>query len=392
MVRVRSLVVVAVLLVLAGAMWLLSDGRPRVVDPTTPPLSARNVLGDSDSAGFERALVPRPLHFPQDHADHPDYRHEWWYATGNLSDEQGRRYGYQFTLFRFALPVVMTENASRWRSRQIYMGHFAVTDIAARRFTAFQRFSRAAVGLAGATTEPLRIWLEDWALSGVEGVGAWRIQAREQDVGIDLQLTPLKPPVLQGDKGLSQKGPEPGNASYYYSQTRLQTTGQISLAGRELSVEGLSWLDREWGTSALGRDVEGWDWFALQLEDGRDLMLYHLRRTDGTPDPHSAGVLVDPHGVATPLTLDGVTLSVTDRWISPESGVRYPSGWRLRLADQRLDLVIKPLVAGQEWNQAVRYWEGAVSVQGESPQGSIRGTGYVELTGYGREKGKVKHE
>lgn len=371
--------------VLIGVGWRGLGGDQRdLVARQNQPLSARHLLAGTDATGYARAVSPRPFTFPQDHAAHPDYRHEWWYLTGNLQDAQGRRYGYQFTLFRYALQPAETGGESAWRTRQIYMGHLAVTDVASGRFHSFQRFARGALGLAGTGIDPLRIWLEDWELGAENEASPWRVRAAEGEFAINLALTPTKPIVLQGESGLSRKGSEPGNASYYYSLPRLATRGRITLGGEPLAVAGLSWLDREWGTSVLGSKVAGWDWFALQLDDGRDLMLYHLRRTDGTLDAHSAGVLVDAGGNAVALALRPESLAVTRTWVSPRTGIEYPAGWRLHLPEHGLDLIVQPLVAAQEWNQAVRYWEGAVAVRGGSGTGGMTGSGYAELTGYAK--------
>ncbi len=371
----------AAAVLLAWGGWVLFAER---ADPPAQgtPFDTRTLLSGDAAAGFARALAPRPFAFPRDHAAHPEFRHEWWYVTGNLRDAQGRRFGYQFTLFRFALQPEPLPGASAWRTRQVYMGHFAVTDVTGGRFLANQRFSRAALGLAGASVEPLRIWLDDWSLSAAEEGAGWRLAAAQEGAALELSLMPLKPVVLQGERGLSRKGEEPGNASYYYSQTRLATRGNLTLDGERYPVEGASWLDREWGTSALAADVAGWDWFALQLHDGRDLMLYHLRRADGTPSPYSAGVVVDGAGHAVPLRLRPDTLAVTATWRSPQTGVEYPAAWHLRLPDQGLELDVRPRLADQEWDRAVRYWEGAVVVSGRSPEGAVDGSGYVELTGY----------
>lgn len=379
--RILVLGVVVVVAALAAGVWMLIPGRAER-PPRDVPFDTRTLLGGADTSGFARVLAPHPFEFPRDHADHPDFRHEWWYVTGNLRDPQGRHFGYQFALFRFALQPEKVRGASAWRTRQVYMGHFAVTDVATRRFHAFQRFSRAALGMAGASVEPLKIWLDDWSLSAAGDGPVWRIAAAQEGTAADLTLTPLKPVVLQGDRGLSRKGAEPGNASYYYSLTRLATRGSLSIGGKTYAVEGDSWLDREWGTSALGANVVGWDWFALQLRDGRDLMLYHLRRADGTPAPYSAGVMVDAAGRAAALTLHPDSLVVTATWRSPRTGIEYPAAWHLHLPGQGLELDVRPRVAAQEWDKAVRYWEGAVGVEGHSTDGAVSGSGYAELTGY----------
>ena len=245
-----------------------------------------------------------------------------------------------------------------------------------------QRYSRGALGLAGAANDPFRVWIDDWSIRDEGSApGDWRLTADGDDFGIDVRLRPLKPPVLNGAAGLSQKSADPGNASYYYSVPRMQTEGSIHVDGREFTVRGLSWLDREWSTSALAPEQVGWDWFALQLSDGSDLMFYQLRTRDGRQDPMSAGTLTGPDGAATHLGADAITIDVEDVWESPAGG-EYPSAWTLRLPGRGLTLRISPVIADQELFTTVRYWEGAVDVSGQRDGKPISGRGYVELTGY----------
>ncbi len=344
--------------------------------------SVAEALGsEADTQGYAQALAPCRFSFPADHGAHPDFRNEWWYFTGNLATPKGRRFGYELTLFRIALAPVMAPSKSAWRSRQVYMGHFAVSDLDRGGFHAFERFARGGGLVAGARNPPLQVWLDDWSISAEQESGfPLRLRATQEDVAIDLTLVPRKPPALNGDAGLSRKSDEPGNASYYYSMTRLRTLGTVTVDGKAHSVSGSSWLDREWGTSALADDQEGWDWFAIQLDDGRDLMLYRLRRKDGSTDPASAGTLVLADGTAVHLDRKDIAFEVLDHWISPDTGIRYPARWRLRVPGQGLELIVEPLQASQELNVRVRYWEGAVWISG--PQG-VSGSGYMELAGYG---------
>lgn len=353
-------------------------------------LSLSETMAGGDTLGYARAVEVRDFTFPADHGPHPDFRAEWWYLTGNLDGPEGRRVGYQLTLFRSAVAPSPPEVSSAWGTNQAWMGHFALTDAAGGRFHAFDRFARGAVGLAGAEARPFRVWLEDWTLEAAEGSGEafpMRLRAAEGEVGLELVMEPAKPRVLQGEEGLSQKGPEPGNASYYYAYTRLATRGTVRLGDDTLRVTGLSWMDREWSTSALSQGQVGWDWFALQLDDGWDLMIYQIRGEDGSPDPLSDGVLVGPDGGRTPLTWgDDVTLEVLDEWRSPVDGSAYPSGWRIRIPERGWDLRVEPVLEDQELNLAFRYWEGAVDVTGETARGPVAGRGYVELTGYAGER------
>ena len=353
-------------------------------DERSSPQSRLSELlsGDGD-AGFEKAIEPRDFVFPEDHGPHPGFRNEWWYMTGNLDGDGGRRFGFELTIFRFALTPSLPAAASNWRSNQVYIAHFAVTDADGDRFLAAERFSRGALGLAGADSSPFRVWIEDWSIAATAAgpPEQWRLQASDPGFSVDLALTAAKPPVLNGDAGLSQKSAEPGNASYYYSITRWLTEGSLRLGDDEFRVSGLSWLDREWSTSALGADQLGWDWFALQLSDGSELMFYNLRKLDGSQDELSAGTWVDADGTSLHLEREDVEVTVTDTWASPEGGV-YPSGWTLRVPDKGLTLDIRPVMADQELFTTVRYWEGAVDVQGQRGGVPIEGRGYVELTGY----------
>lgn len=340
--------------------------------------SLAGALGGTADAGFARATGIRQFDFPHDHGPHPEYRNEWWYVTGNLEDDAGRRYGFQLTLFRIGLAAGRADRTSRWATHQVWMGHLALTDVAGDRFHATERFARGGeIGLAGARRGPVEVWLEDWRLERDPG-GDWRIRAATDSFSLDLALHPQKSPVLQGDRGLSQKSAAPGNASYYYSLTRLAAQGDIRVDGESRKVNGSAWLDREWSTSALGEEQAGWDWFALQLDDGIDIMYYRLRRQDGSTDPHSAGSITDPDRTATPLDRDDLGIEVLDHWTSP-AGTTYPSRWRLDIAGIDEPLTVVPVRADQELDVSVRYWEGAVNVL---RAGETVGHGYVELAGY----------
>ena len=367
--------VVAALGVAFFALWP-TGSRPRI-DAT---VAVREALAD-DRAGFTRALAPRPLSFPSDHGPHPDFGTEWWYYTGNLRTAAGRHVGFQLTFFRIALAPGAVVRASAWATRQLYVAHFAVSDVAGGRFHAFSRGSREALGLAGASASPFRVWIEDWSAEG-DGSSA-RLRAGDGDVALDLELSAAKPVVAQGDRGLSRKGPEPGNASFYYSFTRMPARGVVRLGRETLEVSGEAWMDREWSSSALGSGVEGWDWFALQLDDGRELMFYLLRRRDGAIDPFSAGTLVAADGTTRALAPRDVRVETLAHWTSPRSGVRYPARWRLSVPSAALRLEIEPRLANQELIVGTRYWEGAVAVAGSAGDRPIAGQGYVELVGYG---------
>jgi len=368
---VRAFLITSLLAVLLIAVSLAAD--------ETGGLRLSTLLGSGEEEGFVKALEAREFEFPRDHGPHSDYRNEWWYVTGNLDDVNGRRFGFELTIFRFALSPEAQE--SGWRSNQVYIAHLAVTDAEDERFLVAERFSRGALGLAGARAEPFRVWIDDWHIGSDEASGPWRLVAADEEVSIDVELSPLKAPVLNGVDGLSQKSAEPGNASYYYSITRLETEGTLRIGDESLAVSGLSWLDREWSSSALSADQAGWDWFALQLSDDSDLMFYNIRKNDGSQDRHSSGTWVDSNGAVEHIDPQDIEIVVEDRWDSPAGG-SYPSRWSLHLPGRDLRLTITPVIDDQELFTTVRYWEGAVDVDGELSGRAIKGRGYVELTGY----------
>ena len=389
--RARLLAGAAATLLAGLGAWAAVAGRATgdgtgAPDDVRASLAVSAALGGGDLAGYARALAPRPFVFPADAGPHPDFRTEWWYYTGNLETADGRHFGFQLTFFRTALapPGAAAPRASAWAARQLYLAHFALTDTAGRRFHAWSRMGREALGLAGAQASPFRVWVDDWSAESESAGGLTvRLRAAETAAAIDLVLRSEKPLVLQGEHGLSRKGPEPGNASYYYSLSRMSARGTVRAGGEPIAVSGLAWMDREWSTSALGPGLVGWDWVALQLDDGRDLMVYRLRRRDGTADPRSAGAVIAADGAARPLGPEDAALAPLGHWTSPRSGVRYPSRWRLAVPAAGLDLQITPRLPDQELLVGTRYWEGAVRVEGTAAGRPVAGRGYVELVGYG---------
>ena len=339
------------------------------------------LLSDRGNEAYAQAVEPRDFSFPEDHGPHRDFRNEWWYITGNLDGENDERFGFELTIFRFSLTPAQDHdpNTSAWRTTQVYIGHFAITDVGNENFQVAQRYARGSLGLAGAQAEPFQVWLEDWSIEAKNN--AWQINASDKDMAIDLTLSPLKPPVLNGIDGWSQKSSEPGNASYYYSVPRLRTVGTLQINNANYSVTGLSWFDHEWGSTGLSKEQQGWDWFALHLSDGSDLMFYSLRKIDGSRDPYSAGIWITADGQSMHLSDDDVDIDVEDHWDSPLGGT-YPSAWRLRIPRIDLDLRLRPVLDAQELHTIVRYWEGAVDVVGQKAGMPVEGRGYVELTGY----------
>ena len=374
------IVVLVIGVAAVAAAALLRAGSDPEVRAT---ISLADALGAADTAGYVRATGPREFAFPADHGPHPGFRTEWWYFTGHLEDARGRRFGYHLTFFRNALGPDSVQRRSAWAADHAFMAHFAITDVEGRQFHAGERFARAALGLAGARLEPFQVWTGDWSATATGAqVFPLRLRAERDEFAIDLRLERGKPPVLQGVRGLSRKGPEPGNASYYYSLPRMPTTGAVRVGGDTLRVVGSSWMDREWSTSALSAGLVGWDWFALQLEDSSELMFYRLRTRDGLAAPFSEGSLIAPDGSSVRLTADDVLLDVLDTWRSEIDRTVYPARWRIRVPSASLDLDVRPLLADQELDLAVRYWEGAVAVRGTRDAAPMAGRGYVELTGY----------
>ena len=380
------------LLLVLGVPWLavLWQDTRHNSGPQEPSLSVPELLGGEVGQGFARPLAVRQFRFPEDHAPHPDFRTEWWYFTGNLRTRD-QDLGYQLTFFRQALlsPAErLLERHSKWSASHAWMAHFAISDPTRERFHHFQKLSREAIGLAGYQDKPLSLWVENWRMEWLPNDEV-RLQAQAQECQLDLRLKSLKPVVLQGNAGLSQKGPDPGQSSYYYSLTRLQTQGQIGLPGlAQQQVTGLSWMDREWSTQPLSKNLVGWDWFSLQLSNGEELMYYQLRDKQGKATAQSSGSWVRSNGEVVACPSDQVELAVTDQWKSPIDGSSYPAGWNLELKSG-LRLQIKPKLANQEMTGVGRYWEGAVRVRGFDAQGKrIQGSGYVELVGYGAAAGE----
>jgi predicted secreted hydrolase len=294
-----------------------------------------------------------------------------------LDSDTGERFGFELTIFRVGLvpPSVVVPTGSAWRTRELYAAHFAITDVARKRFKFSDQYSRGALGLAGSQAQPLHVWLNDWELGST-------IHARGQGYELTLETGALGEPVLNGDRGLSRKSAEPGAATYYYSIPRICVRGKLVRDSVSLNVHGLAWLDREWGSGSLGAKQQGWDWFAFQLQDGSALMFYSLRTQGGARDPNSAGTWIDASGHGRPLAADQVLIDVGDHWTSPRGG-RYPSRWRVRVPSAGLDVEVRPVLADQELGTRPRYWEGAVDLRGTESGRDIAGRGYVELVGYG---------
>ncbi len=375
-IRILFIIVILVVLSLYTNLQTVDNQElkpffPNLVGPETLP------------AGFTRADGSLILEFPRDFGSHPDYQTEWWYYTGNLQSTDGRWFGYQLTFFRRGLlpPQEQVSRDSHWGTSQVYMAHFALSDITANQHHAFERFSRGAAGLAGAHSNPYQVWLEDWQVLET-GADRYKINASQDDIQIDLTLTDTKGPIFHGEQGYSQKGPETGNASYYFSQTRLESSGKIQVQDTSYEVQGLSWMDHEFSTGTLSPGQIGWDWFSIQMDDESELMVYQIRRENGIIDPFSSGTWIDSTGNTRPLIIGEFEIEVLDTWRSPGSDTLYPAQWLVKVPPLDLSLEIKPVMLDQEMNLSYAYWEGSVEVTGVVDGNPVTGLGYVEMTGY----------
>ncbi len=337
----------------------------------------------SEAADWRTALPGWQYEFPRDHRIHPEFKTEWWYFTGALADEKGRRYGYQLTFFRQGLRSPSSAAAtSRFVVADLKFAHFAVSDIAGQRFRFAQRIGRGAFGEAGFGAGEKLAWIEEWALD-LQPDGSFALRAKDGDAALELRLTCKKAWVVHGENGVSQKAEGAGRASHYYSATRLAANGTLTLSGKKLQVTGESWLDREWASNQLTAEQVGWNWFSLQLNDGTELMLYQMRTRGGGLDPNSSGTFVTRDGTTQHLRRDDYTLTPLREWKSPQTGGSYPVAWKLTVPKLGLELRIDtPLDAQELALQPVAYWEGLIEAKGKRGSAAVRAHGYMELTGY----------
>jgi len=342
---------------------------------------------------YQLALPGRKFSFPADHYSHPDFKTEWWYYTGHLQAESGKRYGYQVTFFRFGVRDRQKNMKEPPLFTDLYMAHFALSDIGAKKFTFRERINRGIAGKAGvrgygdkagAATDRFHVWNEDWKVEGDEKNHV--IQVNDRGTQLRLGLRSMKAPVLHGQNGLSQKGEGEGRASYYYSLTRMHTDGELTIDGKSEKVRGFTWMDHEFGSNQLRDDQVGWDWFSIQLDNQSELMLYLMRRKDGSADPYSSGTLVGADGVSKNLSFKDYRIEVLQRWKSPTSGAAYPMKWKVTIPSEAIELEITPSFPEQELitNRSTRvtYWEGAAQIRGIARGKPVGGNGYVEMTGY----------
>jgi predicted secreted hydrolase len=334
---------------------------------------------------FRHATAPRAWEFPRDHGSHPDYAMEWWYFTGSLFDADGARFGYELTFFRVALRPDLPEVADRspMRARDLVMAHFTITDVAQKRFHQTECMQRAAAGLAGARAESLDVWIGDWSARAAPD-GRVHLQADAEDMGLDLWLQASRPPVLHGDGGLSWKDVEHAEASYYYSRPRMHSVGSLRLGEKSRAVSGSTWMDHEFFTGPTPSAGLGWDWFSARLDDGRDLMLYRVRR-EGQP-PTIFGTAVGDGQAVRALDTTGIEFHSTRTWKSPRTGASYPVEWEVELPAEALRMTVRPALDDQEVlslkTVGFSYWEGLSDYDVVWHGDSLKGEGYLELTGY----------
>ena len=370
----RFQLLVVLLLLGLGAHAETPPGTPPAAPPGPPP------------EPWQRAIGPWDWSFPRDHGAHPPFKTEWWYFTGNLRDAQGRRFGYQLTLFRQGVQFKPAQARSHWSVRDFYFGHFTISDIAANRFHVEERVSRGSLGQAGAATGRMDVKLGSWTIQQQGDAEDYQLSAHSADLDLNLDERPVTPLVLEGVGGLSRKDLAAGNASYYYSYPRLATSGTLRVGAAAYTVTGESWFDHEFSTSSLGPGEVGWDWFCLQLGDHEEVMLYVLRTKSGAISPASEGTWIAADGTAHRLPPGSFTVAKTATWRSPADGAVYPAGWHIVVPGRHADLTVTPAMADQELRLTkmgtLDYWEGACDSRGTIDGKNVTGVGYTELTGY----------
>ena len=337
------------------------------------------------TSSFRPALPGYEYRFPRDFFSHDDFRIEWWYYTGHLETDNGRSFGYQLTFFRVALDSKNKEkNSSQWKINHIYFAHMTLSDIENEKFYFFERINRAGLGQAGARTDQLNVWNEDWSLTQ-EG-NAHHLKAREGEVAFDLKLVPSKPLVIHGKEGVSQKGETSGNASHYFTFPRMETEGHVTLKGKTYPVKGMSWMDHEFSSNQLDEEQIGWDWFSVQLDNDTELMLYLIRKKGGAIETNSSGTWIDTAGKGTHIAFGEYSIQSGEQWVSERSETSYPAHWTLKVPKHGIHLEVTPEMVDQELHNlrsiATSYWEGSVKVSGTVNGKPVKGKGYVELVGY----------
>ena len=327
---------------------------------------------------YPDALPGTPLAFPRDEGAHPAFRNEWWYVTGWLRDASAHDLGFQVTFFRNR-PGVAEDSTSRFAPRHLLFAHAAIADPLVARLRVDQRAAREGFGLAQAATGHVDVRIGDWSL--VQNGDRYAAHVAARDLTLDIALAAQVPPLLQGDAGVSRKGPQTHDASFYYSRPQLAARGRLALDAGTRDVSGIAWLDHEWSSHYLPAGAAGWDWTGINLDDGGALMAFRIRDAHGATI-WAGGASLDANGARRVLAPHDVVFTAQRRWRSPRTGVDYPVSFRVRAGDR--ELTLEPLFDDQELDAragvGVVYWEGAVRAQ----EGARSvGRGYLELTGYG---------
>jgi predicted secreted hydrolase len=337
-------------------------------------------------AQYKAALPGYRFEFPRDYFNHEDFQTEWWYTTGNLTAADGHRYGFELTFFRQGVDRDPSKKRP-WDIQDMYVAHLALSDLDGGKFYHTERTNRVGPGLAGIDEKQKRIWNGNWEIrwSGEEEA----LNVVGGGFSLSFTLHSEKPPVIHGENGVSQKAAGPGHASHYISFTRLQTKGTIEMAGKSVEVRGTSWMDHEFFTHSMGEEQVGWDWLSVQLEDDTELMLYRLRRKDGSTDSFSSGTYVDARGKSVHLTAaDFWLVPKRETWTSDITGAKYPVAWNMEIPKLGLKLATTTRLKSQELagkgKLVPSYWEGAIVIEGTRGSASVRGIGYLEMTGYDR--------
>jgi predicted secreted hydrolase len=338
------------------------------------------------AAQYQTALPGYRYEFPRDYFNHQDYQTEWWYYTGNVKAKDGHSFGFELTFFRQGVDRDPTKTAT-WDVHDLYLAHLALSDLDGKHFYHAERTNRAGPGIAGVDGAQSRIWNGNWQVQWHGNEQSLR--AISDGFELEFALRPDKPPVANGENGVSQKAGGSGRASHYISLTRIAVNGRVALAGRNFDVVGLAWMDHEFFTDQLEPEQVGWDWLSLQLEDKNELMLYHIRRKDGSIDSHSAGTFVDAQGKSTHLRADEFSLQpADDTWTSSVTRAAYPIHWRVAVPKLAIELEVKTPLPSQELTGNSKltpsYWEGSITFTGHRDHSPVGGTGYLEMTGYDR--------
>jgi predicted secreted hydrolase len=333
---------------------------------------------------FDQVVPGRTFDFPKDHGSHPEFETEWWYYTGHLVSENNETFGFQLTFFRVGIHPEEGSRSPRsaWHTHSVHLAHFALTDDKNRKFYHYEKTNRESFDMAGAKNDHLHVWNGSWEsrMSGSDIL----LSVKTEDVDLELGVSSLKPVILQGSEGFSRKGAEPGEASYYYSYTRLNGSGELKVKNQKYNIKAASvWMDREFTSSKLAQATQGWDWFAIQLDSGEDIMVYQLRDKNNNPNEFSSGSYIDQEGNKTHLDHTDFQIKVLSYWKSPKSGIAYPSEWKISVRGSGKELHIKPSIPDQELitqkSTGVNYWEGRCLVY---ENGKHAGNAYVELVGY----------